>query len=145
MRNRVIDLWGEPIEVMIGSEATNNASCTVIQTSPPGGGTPIHVHSREDEVLVVLDGDYAYYDGDTWHAMQPGQPRYLVRGRAHAYRNIGKTPGRMMVFAAPGGLDLYFAAIAPLSLPHDQARFDDISAMFGITVPPPDAAPPISL
>ena len=142
MRNNVIDLWGELIEVAIGSEATKNASCTLIQTSTPGGGTLIHMHSREDEVLVVLEGDYAFYDGEAWHRMQPKQPQYLVRGRPHAYRNIGTVPGRMLVYAAPGGLDLYFAAVAQLTLPQDQARFDDISLMYGVTVPPQDSAPP---
>ena len=102
----------------------------------------VHIHSREDEVLVVLEGEYACYDGKGWHRMLSLEPVFLVRGRPHAYRNVGRAPGRMLVFAAPGGLDLYFAAVAPLTLPDDRARFDDISRMYGITVPPQDAFSP---
>ena len=141
MQNKVIDLWGEPIEAAISSAATNHASCTVIQTSPPGGGTMVHMHTREDEVLVVMEGKYAFYNGETWLRMQPGEPFYGVRGRPHAYRNVGTEPGRMLVVAAPGGLDEYFEAVSVLSLPKDQARFDDISRMYGITVLPPGAVP----
>lgn len=141
MSNRIIDLWGEPIEVAISSAATGYASCTVIQTSPPGGGTLVHMHTREDEVLVVLEGRYKFYDGTAWQDMQPGQPWYGVRNRPHAYRNVGPTPGRMLVVATPGGLEDYFAAVSELCLPADQARFDDISRTYGVSVLPPEATP----
>ena len=38
--NPVFNIFGEPVEILITSKATNYSFCSGVQTSPPGGGPP---------------------------------------------------------------------------------------------------------
>ncbi len=137
-RNTIIRLQDEIIEVLVSSRSTGNAFCVAVQTSPPGGGPPPHVHAREDELFHVLDGDFELFDGRAWTRIAKGEVRFKGRGQVHAFRNCGASPGRMMFITSPGGLDEYLEAISPLILPQDMERLNEISRMYGISYLAPD-------
>ena len=140
---KVISVFGEPIELLIASKATNNTFCVAVQTSPPGGGPPPHKHEREEEVFVVLEGEYELFDGKEWKPLQKGEVRYSLRGNYHGFRNSGTTTGRLLFMTNAGGLDEYFAEISPLTLPQDMERFAEISKHYGyyfLPLYPPNTA-----
>ncbi len=126
----LIPVFGELIEILVSSEESNYSLCAAVQTSPPGGGPPPHRHMREEETFIVLEGDYEFFDGQSWSPMRPGEIRFSMRGHYHAFRNTGTTTGRILFTTNGGGLDEYFAEISSLVLPRDIERLQEISKYY---------------
>ena len=75
---------------------------------PPEGGSPLHIHHYEDEVIHVLQGAIDIrLDQEHLHAPVGGIV-HLPKKIPHALQNPLKTPLRIMVYAIPGGLENYF-------------------------------------
>ena len=74
----------------------------------PEGGSPLHIHHHEDEVIHVLEGALDIrLDREQLH-VPAGGIVHLPRRIPHALQNPWKTPLRIMVHAIPGGLEYYF-------------------------------------
>ncbi|HVG26147.1 MAG TPA: cupin domain-containing protein [Acidobacteriaceae bacterium] len=137
-------VFGEAVEVMATTKATGGSFAMLVQTSPPGGGPPPHVHANEDEIFQVLEGEYEMFDGERWNKVPKGEHVYTLRGQVHTFRNCGRTDGKMLCIATPGGLDEYLEEISVLQVPQDMERLMAISERYGIrfiTPEPPIAAP----
>src|ERR1051326_5506019 len=59
-----LEVLGDLITLLVSGKQTNGAFTVLSQTSPPGGGTPLHTHHNEDEALYVLNGEYEIQCGD---------------------------------------------------------------------------------
>jgi quercetin dioxygenase-like cupin family protein len=126
-------VFGERIDVLIESATTNGASATIIQHVPPGGGPPPHSHAKEDETFTVLEGDFEVFRDGQWHPSAKGEAAYGPREGIHTFRNIGTTPGSVMIFITPGGLENYLEAISIYSPAVDMPKILEISEKYGIT------------
>ena len=85
----------------------------------PGAGSSWHTHTKEDETVVVLEGELVLNDGDR-HVLQPGDAYVVPRGRRHAFANEGDASVRMLFFCSPGGLERFFRDIVS-GVPPEQA------------------------
>jgi quercetin dioxygenase-like cupin family protein len=126
----IINVFGEPIEIVASGGTTNYAFVIGLQTSPPGGGPPPHRHLGEDEVFTVIDGEFEFFDGESWVPFPRGEVKYSLRGSYHGFRNVGQSVGKMMFTTNSGGLDEYFAEISSLRLPDDMERLQEISRFY---------------
>ena len=77
----------------------------------PGGGAPPHVHTREDETLVVLEGSLVVDAGEP-RVLRAGEAAVVPRGVRHGFRNDGASSTRVLFFCSPGGLERYFRDVA---------------------------------
>lgn len=78
----------------------------------PGGGVPPHVHSREDEIFQVMEGEVEFLaDGRTFVA-GPGSVVFAPRGQVHSF--TPRTPCRLIVSMTPAGIEDMFHALAAL-------------------------------
>jgi quercetin dioxygenase-like cupin family protein len=103
---------------------------------PPGGGTPPHFHTREEEGFYVLDGDFEFTaDGESVRA-SAGTFVNLPKESRHLVRNVGDRPGRMLVLCAPAGIEGFFAAA------HEQGPDEvvELAARYGIHILPPGSS-----
>jgi quercetin dioxygenase-like cupin family protein len=125
------------IEIVVSSKSSNYSCCVFIETTPPGGGPPPHKHLKEEEIFTVLDGEYELYKDGAWIPMTTGKPILSMRNTYHAFRNVGQTPGRMMLTTNGGGIDDYFRAISGLKVPGDIDHLNEISDHFGYLYLPP--------
>lgn len=75
---------------------------------PPGGGPPPHVHSREDESFLVLEGEITFQIGETQHLANAGTFANLPSGVPHSFKNAGSKPAKMIISVAPAGLEEMF-------------------------------------
>jgi quercetin dioxygenase-like cupin family protein len=125
------------IEIVVSSKSSNYTCCVFVETTPPGGGPPPHKHLKEEEIFTVLEGEYEFYKDGEWIPMSIGRPILSVRNTYHAFRNVGRTPGRMMLTTNGGGIDDYFRAISGLKMPEDKDRLNEISSHYGYLYLPP--------
>ena len=143
---------GEHVRSPIGGDMTfvargdqTNGSLLVVDIAvPPGEGPPLHVHTREEETIYVLEGDLRIKLGDELRATPAGSFVFIPRGVAHTFQNVGKQPGRMLVTFAPAGMEAFFDRLAKLTA-FDPDEFRRAGAEVGTdTVGPPlaESGPP---
>jgi mannose-6-phosphate isomerase-like protein (cupin superfamily) len=67
-----------------------------------GDGTSLHVHEKEDEHIIVVEGTARFACGDKIFDAQPGDVATLRKGIPHAWGNRTNTELRIAVFARTG-------------------------------------------
>ena len=85
----------------------------------------------------MIDGEFKFFDGESWAPFHRGDVKYSLRGSYHGFRNVGQSAGRMMFTTNGGGLDEYFAGISSLRLPDDMERLREISMSYRYEYLPP--------
>jgi mannose-6-phosphate isomerase-like protein (cupin superfamily) len=138
------------VEVKVSGEETEGR-CAVLDTrAPKGHMPPLHIHHREDETFILLEGALTVYAGDEIVELAPGDTVLAPKGLAHTFRVDSET-ARWLVACAPAGFDRFVEAVgSPAAEPvlpreivmPDPERFEEICRDFSIEiVGPPGALP----
>ena len=80
-----------------------------------GGIVPPHVHHREDEFSIVLEGEIGFRSEDKEIVLGPGGYIVKPRGEVHAMWNAGRTPARMIEIISPAGFEELFRTVVGLT------------------------------
>lgn len=102
---------GELMTFLITGEETNGAFFMAEISVSPGGGTPPHIHSREDESFHLLEGMLTIQVGGDTITASAGDFVYLPRGIAHSFKNTGHGCAKAVVLTTPAGLEGFFAEV----------------------------------
>ena len=62
---------------LVAKQDTNQAFSLLEATLAPGNEPPPHVHSREDELFYVLEGEFDVYVGEEAFTMKTGECVFL--------------------------------------------------------------------
>jgi mannose-6-phosphate isomerase-like protein (cupin superfamily) len=94
-------------EFLIPNDATGGKLSVLRATMPEGFSPPRHIHTREDEVFFVLDGDVCFdVDGRRLLA-GPGTSLYMPRGVPHTFR-VESPVAQVLGFMSPGDFEQLF-------------------------------------
>jgi uncharacterized RmlC-like cupin family protein len=106
----------------------------------------LHVHTREDEQVILLDGAVSFVLGDVVFHLVAGDTLALPRGLPHAHV-VTSQNARVLTIAVPGGFEQLFvdlgvpalAGIRPAAL--DRLALEQAAAQLGVRIvgPPPTA------
>lgn len=134
---RLLLVLGNEIEIKLSSSDTAAMAFVFESTTPPGDGAPPHIHTREDEMISVIEGDYEIFlDGKTYRATA-GAVVYFPRSITHGFRNVGTTPARALFIVTPGeNFERFFeelGSIAP-NVPSDMAKVVEVFSRFGLPI-----------
>ena len=80
-----------------------------------GGLVPPHIHHREDEFSIVLEGEIGFRSEDKEIVLGPGGYIVKPRGEVHAMWNAGPTPARMIEIISPAGFEELFRTVVGLT------------------------------
>ena len=146
---------GVGVVFKLGPEDTGGALSVVEHPFAVGALVPPHVHTREDEFSIVLEGEIGFRSEDQEVVLGAGGYIVKPRGEVHAMWNAGSTPARMIEIISPPGFEEFFREfvdmtdagapdperIAGLSeryaLPFAQPDWlDDIVTRYNLTPPP---------
>ena len=98
--------------------------------SPAGFGIPPHVHSHEDEVLYVIEGELeVFIEGETLRA-GAGSVLNFTRGMAHGFQGVGTPISRALHVVTPGASFEQFMHEL-VSLPPGPPDIPQLAALFG--------------
>lgn len=103
---------GERFSIRIPGSATDDRYSITEILSSPGDSTPVHLHEREDEHILVVEGTVRVLYGDETFDVTAGTTVSLARGIPHAWGNPTDTPLRLVIIAAPGGVEEVLRLIA---------------------------------
>jgi len=98
-------LVGDVYAILLGGSDTGGAFSLVHAIVPPGGGPPMHTHSREDETFYVLEGEVTVFRDGREIVGGAGATVHLERGVAHRFQNCSDRPARMLIHVAPSGFE----------------------------------------
>ena len=120
-------LW----EFLASAEHTGGKLSVIQATVPEGFSPPRHIHTREDEVFVVLEGQVVFELDGEWHLAGPGASVYMPRGVPHTFR-VKSPVARMLGVMTPGAFEQLFRNLSvpaaqrtlpkPGTVPFDVAR-----------------------
>jgi quercetin dioxygenase-like cupin family protein len=123
-------LWFMGSLALVKSDAQSTAGRVAVieHVSPPGSGSPLHRHTREDEWFYVVDGELTFAVGDEIIPAPAGSFVYGPRGIAHTFMVTSSTTARFLLVTEPAGFEGFMRA---LSVPAEQ-----------LAPPPPPDGPP---
>jgi quercetin dioxygenase-like cupin family protein len=145
-------LWFEDsvVRVLMDARVTGGRLSVVENHTTRPFASPLHVHDREDEAFIVLDGSIRAWVGDDHHDVATGGVAFLPRGVPHAFR-VTSPEARFLVLGLPGGLEqLYEGAGWNLRTPAPEGWTVSIPQLAAseaqrgnrVLGPPPDDAGP---
>lgn len=115
-RGRTVAVVGDVYRFLATGADTNGKYALWEALVPPGGGPPPHVHSREEEGFLVLDGEITFSIDGKRVVAKAGTFANMPVGTPHAFRNETDRPARMLITVAPAGLEeMFFEVGVPLA------------------------------
>jgi quercetin dioxygenase-like cupin family protein len=122
-------------EIKLTSVDSGGAMTIVEVTEPPGAEAPLHVHRREDEAFVVLEGEVTFEVGGTAVVARAGDVAYGPRDVPHRYA-VGPEGCRMLLVCTPAGFEGLVREMsrpaAARALPPPPAEAPDLERMAAI-------------
>jgi quercetin dioxygenase-like cupin family protein len=135
---KTLSLLGIPSTIRVHGGDTDGAISVIELCDQPGGGAPMHIHRHEDETFHVIEGEYEFTCGDQAFVARAGSIVFGPRGIPHGYRYLGKTPGRILLFVTPAGIEKWFEEVGALENPEIPAVIE-LGKKYGLEFLPPPA------
>jgi quercetin dioxygenase-like cupin family protein len=98
---------GALMRIKARAEDTGGALGLVDGSFHRGFGPPLHVHSRDDEAMYVLEGEIRFRQGDEELIAGPGTWVWQPHGIPHAFK-VESERARALVIVTPGGFERMF-------------------------------------
>jgi mannose-6-phosphate isomerase-like protein (cupin superfamily) len=132
---------GGPARIVARAETTGDAFTAIENVIPPQQGPPLHVHGREDEMYLILDGHLRFKAGGRLFDAPAGSFVFIPRVTPHCFQNIGEVDARLLVMFAPSGMERFFEGLGSLPPgPVDPAVYRSIAAEAAMEVVGPPLA-----
>lgn len=98
------------VDIHIDGAATGGAYALVECFAPAGHMPPPHVHEREAEGFVVLEGELTVHTESGSHRLGPGMACHAPAGEPHTIAVTSDGPCRWMVVSSPAGFEAFVRA-----------------------------------
>ncbi len=112
---KVVGVLGGQSTFKVLSEQTGGAYALLEQQIPAGHGPPLHVHRHETEIFYILEGRFEITLDDQTLRAPVGAIAVCPRDIPHTFRNIGPTPGKLLLTIIPGRFANYFLEVDGLT------------------------------
>ena len=145
-------LWflGVLATIKSSAESSGGAVAVIEHLAPRGSGSPLHVHSREDEWFYVIEGELTLWvDGETIVA-PAGSFVFGPKGIPHTFI-VSSEQARFLLVAQPAGFEQFMRAAGepaqrleippPATEPPDVAALTKAAAAYGLEIPGPPGIP----
>lgn len=138
---------GALMRIKARAEDTGGALGLVEGNFYKGFGPPLHVHGREDEGILMLEGEIRFRQDDDEFVAGPGTLVWGPRGVPHAFK-VESEGARALVIVTPGGFERMFEeggvpageSAEPPAHEYDPDAAIAISRKFGFEVVGPQLA-----
>ena len=140
---RVGGLGAIGVQFKLWGEDTGGRLSVVEHPFPVGALVSPHLHTREDEHSMVLEGEIGFRSGDREAVLGPGGYIAKPRGELHAMWNAGSVPARMVEIISPAGFEHFFREVVDMieAGPPDPAAGEDLAQRYGLQFGDPDWLP----
>jgi quercetin dioxygenase-like cupin family protein len=144
---RRFGIVGDVYRFLATGEETAGMYATFEAIVPPGSGPPPHVHSREEESFLILEGEITFQHGENRFPASEGTFLNMPVGSLHCFKNESNTTARMLISVAPAGLEKMFLEVgqpladdaesAPPPTQTDIQKLLDAAPRYGVEIKVP--------
>ena len=128
---------GDPVRLKVSLEsdpATRLAM--IVQDVSPGTVIPVHLHEREDEIILIQSGTGVASIGDVESPVSAGSVLWIPKGTWHGGKNTSATILKWTGIYSPAGFEGYFREISrpPGATPRRRSaeEWDALDKRYGI-------------
>ena len=102
---------GHLMSLLVKTEETGGRYSLLRATERKGLEPPPHIHTKEDETFLILEGNVVYTVGNqTFHAKE-GDIMFLPKNIKHSFK-IKTEKLETLILLTPGGLEKYFVEMS---------------------------------
>jgi quercetin dioxygenase-like cupin family protein len=114
-REPLVRLGGSSVtEHLAGADTGGTSALLEFRVEPGYPLPPPHVHTHEDEISYVLEGELEVTVGSSTRTVRASEAIFKPRGVPHSFALAGDEPARFLEIIAPAGFDGYFRALAKI-------------------------------
>lgn len=130
-----------PNDLKISSKDTGGQLSVFEYTGLGKVGPMLHIHFEQDEIFMVMEGEYRFVVGEETHVLKAGQTIFLPRGIPHTWIQLSDR-GKMIYFLQPAGkMEEFFSYMNKLKERPSPEEMDRIHAEHQMKV----VGPPLTL
>ena len=145
-------LWflGTLVTIKSSAESTDGRVGVTENLAPRGGGSPLHVHRREDEWFYVLEGELTFWVGGETIVAPAGSFVYGPRDIPHTFV-VTSDEARFLLVVEPAGFEGFIGQIGepatelvippPPEGPPDMEKMVAAAAEYGVEIIGPPGIP----
>ena len=145
-------LWflGILATVKADGEKTGGTFALIEHLAPRGSGSPLHVHSREDEWFYVIEGELTFWVGGETIVAPAGSFVFGPKRIPHTFL-VSSDQARFLLGAEPAGFEDFMREVGgpaerleippAATEPPDVAGLTAVAAQFGIEIIGPPGIP----
>ena len=132
------------------AESTGGAVAVIEHLAARGAGSPLHVHSREDEWFYVIEGELTFWVGGETSVAPAGSFVFGPNGIPHTFM-VSSEQARFLLVTEPAGFEGFMQAgsepaerleIPPAPTePPDIGAMSSLAAEYGIEILGPPGIP----
>lgn len=134
--NAIADTYYAPggrlFQVVATAGQTGNTHFALLTTEPPGGGPPLHLQTRHDELFFVIEGKIRFWLDGRVIDCTAGGSAFAPRGVPHCFKNCSGKQARVLAFFTPGDIQGFFdygKALANGSAPTGEMLMEKMAAL----------------
>lgn len=133
-----LHIMGGRFDCKVSSKDTNGQLLIYDTVRQEKGGPALHLHHEQDEIFIVLKGEFKMQVGDDSFILKAGDTAFAPRKVAHAFAKISEGEAQMQVMFQPAGsMEDFFKQMQKLGkeIPaNQQQQMKDLWASHGMQV-----------
>jgi quercetin dioxygenase-like cupin family protein len=95
--------FGTHLRLLTEVHQTGSAYDLIEGRFPPGTETHLHLHTRYDELIYVLEGTFTVYTNAGKATLSQGEHIFVPRNTPHTVAGTGLAANRSLTITSPGG------------------------------------------
>jgi len=131
---KTINVIGDVQTFKLTGKDTNGQFTLIEEENHPGVMIPMHVHTKEDEVFKVVEGQMELTVGEETTVLKEGDIGFGPRGVPHSWKIIGDQKAKVILSVFPSGIEFMFEELGQLPAgPPDFPKVAEICGRFGVS------------
>jgi quercetin dioxygenase-like cupin family protein len=129
-----LNVLGDSQIIKLSGQDTNGQFAIIVQDNPPNASIPKHIHTNEDELFSVIEGEVEFEVGEQITILKSGDIIFLPRNIPHSFKVVGTQNAKTTATVTPAGLEKMFEELSVLPVgPPDFSKVAQIGGNYGLT------------
>jgi quercetin dioxygenase-like cupin family protein len=131
--------FGARLRILADGQQTESRYDLIEGDFPAGTETPLHLHTKYDELIYVREGEFTVYTDARTVVLAPGESLFVPRNTSHVVEASGRASNLALTLASPAGFATLIRAVGipdategiPPGPPNDLGLFIEHSGKSG--------------
>lgn len=118
------------VKVKVSGETNSDGISVLEHHARYGDSPPLHIHQREDEVFIILNGEFRFVIETREHLIKEGETILAPKGIPHTYRVESSGGGKWLTITTRGDFENFVKAFSRPAEKNDLPELKELSDEF---------------